>query len=255
MNLRLGSTLAVLAALFLISNQVSANSEDKAKTNKNSKTNMYISLQAGGAVPLKNIGVGAISFLPDIEDRMQKKPKNSFVIDAVLGRQILNGFSAELELAHSLKHKYNYNLSEDIVSIKESGKARIRSTSLFINGRYKHEINKFPLVPYITAGVGYAQNKISNFTVNLDRGTVIFPYKVRGKATNNFAWQVGVGGMFPLIKDRLYFDIGYKYRDLGKVKSSNNVIDSDGVLNVANDHIVSGRLRTSNVLAGVSLNF
>jgi opacity protein-like surface antigen len=66
------------------------------------------------------------------------------------------------------------------------------------------------LHPYVTAGVGAAQNHLDANCVSCDYGTS------NGANTHNsFAWDVGVGTRIDLFQD-LKFDVAYRYYDLGK---------------------------------------
>lgn len=66
------------------------------------------------------------------------------------------------------------------------------------------------LHPYITAGIGAAQNHLDANCVSCDYGTS------NGANTHNtFAWDVGAGTRIDLFQD-LKLDIAYRYYDLGK---------------------------------------
>jgi opacity protein-like surface antigen len=66
------------------------------------------------------------------------------------------------------------------------------------------------LHPYLTAGVGAAQNHLDKNCVSCDYGTS------NGSNTNNtFAWDVGAGARIDLFSD-LKLDVAYRYYNLGK---------------------------------------
>jgi opacity protein-like surface antigen len=66
------------------------------------------------------------------------------------------------------------------------------------------------LQPYLTAGVGAAQNHLDKNCVSCDYGTS------NGTNTNNtFAWDVGAGTRIDLFPD-LKLDVAYRYYHLGK---------------------------------------
>jgi outer membrane autotransporter protein len=60
--------------------------------------------------------------------------------------------------------------------------------------------------PYIMAGVGMAPNK-AGLTKQVGSYAI-------GNQKNNFAWQLGVGATYKVTKQS-FFDIGYRYVDLG----------------------------------------
>lgn len=61
---------------------------------------------------------------------------------------------------------------------------------------------------YGTGGIGYAYNNTDNMT------------GFKGKATNNFAWNVGAGVEYA-VTPCMVVDLGYRFSDLGKAEVKN----------------------------------
>lgn len=76
---------------------------------------------------------------------------------------------------------------------------------------------------YIAGGIGAAFNKSEDNVVS--GGTN--PYYQPGKTKDNFAWSIGIGGVYN-INESLDADLQYRYYDAGKVVSQNVGVKSDG---------------------------
>lgn len=85
------------------------------------------------------------------------------------------------------------------------------SFSSMINGYYDFH-NSSNFTPYLTAGLGFAQNhtKIDQENNGLS---------VNKKTTDNFAYKLGLGSKYS-INQNFDFDIRYQFVDLGKYKFS-----------------------------------
>lgn len=91
------------------------------------------------------------------------------------------------------------------------------------------------LQPYIGGGVGVAYNDVDSVSA----GSIILP----GDTSTEFAWNVGAGltiGIFP----GAAIDLGYRYADLGKIKT-----ESVGGVSL------SGDLTAHEVMAGLRVGF
>lgn len=78
-------------------------------------------------------------------------------------------------------------------------------------------------VPYLTAGIGYAQNKLNNYRVVSGSSSIT----QKGGKENSMIWGAGVGGVAK-INDRFGIDVGYRYMNLGKVKGSTTFTSNSG---------------------------
>lgn len=96
------------------------------------------------------------------------------------------------------------------------GGAKFRNWSAMLNGYVDFNLPFIrPLVPYIGAGAGIAQNKINGTTVNVSGGTV---NSITGSTKDQFAWQAMAGGSF-YFNPALALDVGYRYFHGGKAES------------------------------------
>lgn len=73
------------------------------------------------------------------------------------------------------------------------------------------------VTPYVGGGVGLSAINVMGYKdVNVPAGG--FAYAVKDKTTTNFAWAV-YGGLSYDVTDRFTLDLGYRYTDLGSVKT------------------------------------
>lgn len=217
------------------------------------KEGYYVSGQIGGAIPTTKLK--SLSIIDDAVSTKQRL-KDSITFSLLFGKEISNQFAAEIELSHSPKHKFNKNSSEfdgavfrDIVT-----KAKVKTTSGFANLTYKHTWKNMPFTPYATLGAGISSNKISNITFIQTITGVTENDSARGKTKTNFAWQVGAGVLIPVTKS-IDINFCYKYKDLGKVESSNITTVSGFTSVYPGGKLIKGRLQTSNIMLGIKASF
>lgn len=101
-------------------------------------------------------------------------------------------------------------------------KADIKSWVLLANGYYD-----FPVgwgIPYVGAGIGWAQNKVDNVSGTNSGLTFNAP----GGTHSGFAWALMAGVSMP-INPALIADVGVRYVDAGKVETDAGNITSGGV--------------------------
>jgi opacity protein-like surface antigen len=96
------------------------------------------------------------------------------------------------------------------------GGAKFRNWSAMANGYFDFNLPFIrPLIPYVGAGVGIAQNKVSGTTVTVTGGQV---NSITGSNKDQFAWQAMAGGSF-YFSPTLALDVGYRYFHGGKAES------------------------------------
>ncbi|HVT62045.1 MAG TPA: porin family protein [Legionellaceae bacterium] len=153
-----------------------------------------------------------------------------------IGKQIQNNI--DINLLYLNNEKFNYQIFQTGSSqtIGYSGNARTRyfnlvNRSLLVNAvlhpaQHWLSIHAFELLPFISGGIGYGYNQVSNFyTV----GTVIVTNTAVGSvtstgnqvSTNSFAWQASVGLNIQLSTSPLSVDVGYRFYDGGRFNTSN----------------------------------
>ncbi|HTV90934.1 MAG TPA: outer membrane beta-barrel protein [Stellaceae bacterium] len=88
---------------------------------------------------------------------------------------------------------------------------------LDMNGLYPEAFGLWE--PYVTAGVGVSWNDVGAFSGAFTSGELAgVTFNEVGSTRANFAWGAGVGVGYP-ITPSLTFDLGYKYLDLGELRS------------------------------------
>jgi opacity protein-like surface antigen len=106
----------------------------------------------------------------------------------------------------------------------------IQHSSVFLNA-YAHLMDDTSyVIPYLTAGVGYAENRVKDFNASGTEGgntTIISTSRTKSR---DIAWNIGAGAAFILTK-HVNLEANYKFVDIGKVKiySTNTVNGSPGV--------------------------
>lgn len=77
-------------------------------------------------------------------------------------------------------------------------------------------------VPYISAGAGFASNKIGCLkNYNLNQGEdypLLYDVTLRGRRINCFSWQAGIGAYYAF-HNQWRFGMGYRFLDVGKLST------------------------------------
>ena len=199
--------------------------------------------EEGKAYVAGNFGVGIsakkFDYDPEHNDIDPTKLKNSMNFGVALGYKITDHVRAELAINRFQNFKYQ---AADKLNTDTTYSQKISSTSAFINGYYDiKEMNGF--MPYITAGVGFSKNKAGDFSTNVKNVTPEIDPK--GKTQTEFGWNAGVGIAYNL-NERITLDLlNYKYYDLGKVSTENDVAGEASV----------GKLKVHSINTGIRIKF
>lgn len=98
---------------------------------------------------------------------------------------------------------------------KDFGDAKFQNWSAMLNGYFDFNVPFIrPLIPYVGAGVGIAQNKVNGTVVPVTGGTV---NSITGSTKDQFAWQAMAGASF-YFSPTLALDVGYRYFHGGKAE-------------------------------------
>jgi opacity protein-like surface antigen len=96
------------------------------------------------------------------------------------------------------------------------GNARFHNWSAMLNGYVDFNVPPIrPLIPYIGAGAGIAQNKLNGTTVTVG-GTQVA--SITGSTKDQFAWQAMAGASW-YFTPTLALDVGYRYFHGGSAES------------------------------------
>ena len=124
-------------------------------------------------------------------------------------------YSGPLRTDFNIQYRrLNYKHSNANNSVKQ----RTKNFTLFWNGYIDAE-NESGFVPYLTGGIGYSRLFPGRATETSSGGAVAV---FNGRASNNFAWNVGAGSKVKLA-DNVALDLTYRYTTLGRVKFSDSV--------------------------------
>lgn len=109
---------------------------------------------------------------------------------------------------------------DDVDKAPSGYTADITSFNVLVNGYVDFPLKRWArVVPYVGAGVGYANNKldaISNPNLPpLPPGLSTLP----GGTTSDVAWQLSLGAGIQLTR-KIVLDVGYRYLDSGKLETS-----------------------------------
>lgn len=140
---------------------------------------------------------------------------NSAVVGAAIGYRVQPRIRAELAVGH----RGGFELDDaDAHSPPTSFKGDIRSWNVMLNGYYDFDAAG-PWKPFISAGIGYARNKVSSITAtNPGAGTGnLANFVLNGDTEGGFAWSLGVGASYAY-SNRMSLELAYRYVDLGNIK-------------------------------------
>lgn len=131
---------------------------------------------------------------------------NSYVVGGGLGYRFSPWFRSDVTFDYRPDFKD-----------KALGDARFRNWSAMLNGYIDFNVPPLrPLVPYIGAGAGIAQNKIEGTIVTVG-GTEVA--SVTGSSKNQFAWQA-MAGISWYFTTTTALDVGYRYFHGGSAENA-----------------------------------
>lgn len=106
----------------------------------------------------------------------------------------------------------------------------VRSVAFFANGYYDVPVEG-DFTPFVTAGLGYARNTMSDWTrINPNAGSATRTF---GSATDSgFAWNVGAGVAWDVDSvmgsGPVKLEVAWRYFDLGSINGSDIPLDGSG---------------------------
>jgi len=106
---------------------------------------------------------------------------------------------------------------------------------------YYDIVERANFIPYLMAGAGLAHNKAGNFVLSSAETAL-------KDEQNSFAWQVGAGVKYK-INNRTFLDLGYKYVNLGKVKTSDVLWEP--TITKTPQNVIKGKLKAHEVSLGM----
>ena len=181
---------------------------------------------------------------------MPKGSKASFKTNPVysigIGYHFNDLFRADLNLQY---RPINIKKST-ITPLEQANKAT--SYSAMLNAYLNLSDSQDDVIPYLTAGVGYGKNKLSNYTISSTSGLTTATVVQSGKTTNNLMLNVGAGITIAIVNN-LRVDIGYRYYSLGKLKGQ-SYLSATGANNSTGPYKITS-LKANEVTVGLIFKF
>jgi opacity protein-like surface antigen len=145
----------------------------------------------------------------------QDSLSNAAIGALAFGYRPIKSLRLELEASQQTKLGFhnNLNLSGGI----GSNDIEINNSAFFMKGYYDFKFHRC-VNPYLTAGLGWSHNEAKGTQTYSADST--WNTKWQTTTSDNLAWLVGVGMAWAL-NERVIFDLGYEYRDLGEWKLAN----------------------------------
>ena len=181
----------------------------------------YIALRGTATVSaVKGVTENAV---PDIEIRHDRD------VVAVVGLAYGYGWAARglpIRTEVEYQHRFRFDLDWRLLGAQQIGfENNLRSDSVLVTAVYDLTLYR-SIVGYAGGGIGWTRNWASVDRVEIGVGLL----EERTDTTDNFTWTVMTGVTMPLAP-RWRMEIGYRYIDLGEVKSgpflSGTVVTAD----------------------------
>jgi opacity protein-like surface antigen len=189
-----------------------------AQTSLASDDSVYVRLDAGLSM------AGKLS-KRDYDQFGTRSLKNAGVYSLGLGYKINDNFRADVAAEYRGKYKFTkgkvpvFNATPALVDGVAA--QNFNSFAIKLNGYY--DVAKLgAFTPYVTAGAGIAFNNAGDLTM-VEKASGKLTNVQKGQRSSSFTWNIGGGARIDIAED-VGVDIGYKYVDLGSVKTSNKFI-------------------------------
>jgi opacity protein-like surface antigen len=140
--------------------------------------------------------------------------KSSVIAGVGVGYDFGKRISADVTVNHRFKYWYDHNAYEN----------KFSSTSVMFTGYYSFPTNT--VSPYLAAGAGVSFNKLGDVNYLGLARKIDDEDSTKGNRHTSFAWHVGTGIKFKVF-ERGMLDLGYRFTNLGRFKSSNTNLKGD----------------------------
>jgi opacity protein-like surface antigen len=182
-----------------------------------------------------------------IEDTTKKhKMGSAGVFGGGVGYRFNENVRTDLTISYRPGYSLKFNDTVDPIHYKGKVKSLVGLANVY------YDVATYGVVtPYVTAGMGIARNTLKNITANTQGGFTSF----NGASKNNFAWTIGAGASTSL-GNGFAFDLGYRFINLGKIKSGRNAT----IHNITfNNYLDAGykthHIRAHEIMAGIRYEF
>lgn len=155
------------------------------------------------------------------------------------------------ELEYAVRSQSKVSWSGDSLGDTDSTKMKFDVQTLFVNLYYDIKTST-AFTPYFGAGLGMAFIKgKSDLSINYGPGAPTFSGSA-SKSQTNFAWNVGAGVAYA-ITDNWDLDLGYRYVDMGEVKTGG--ITYQDSFGSSETYTGKADLRAHEVMLGIRYTF
>jgi len=173
------------------------------------------------------------------------KKANLFEIGA--GYYIHDNISVNLSYLNSSKFHLNSS-SDDVDDNHFTHDSHLKFSALMANVYYHIPLNN-NFEPFIGIGLGMSRNTQSDFYIT--KNGAYFKNR-KGDSKNNFAFGANLGTLVKF-NDKLSLKLEYRYLDLGKIRTNNYYIFSDGDTDYG--AVNTSKLRVHTFLIGIRYQF
>lgn len=151
---------------------------------------------------------------------------SSVLLEAGVGYHLPSNFRVDLTAGY--RPGFEVSSQESLSGVSATAKADIRSWALLANVYYDIPTGT-RFSPYLGGGVGVAFNRLETVTYRFGAAE----FTEEGKSKTSFAWTLAAGVGFAAT-DNISIDLGYRYIDLGEIRTSGdsslgavNPVDAD----------------------------
>jgi len=181
----------------------------------------------------------------------EKKFTNGFAYSVGVGYKLKQNLRTELAYHGISNLKYSANIDNNGAKGSTAYKQKLQINALMANIIYDIQLpSSYSFNPYLGIGLGYAQLKPGEASINASNATVNY----KAKKSNNFTYAIS-GGLAFHLNEQIMLDVGYKFQDFGKVKKFSSAKGP----NLANYKPYNGKsgfkVRTHSMMAGIRYSF
>lgn len=197
----------------------------------------YVKLELGGAGQANDEGFWHPPGAADPDVFFDLSSKTAGYGGVAFGFDWMNGFRGDVSLLRFGDSDVSGDWSRTVP--KKPGPhasvdASTNTTAMMVTGYYsplEQQGRNVLIQPFLSAGVGFARNTMSDWErTNSAAGRPV--RKFEGDASNDFAWSVGLGVAFEIMRapgrTPIILEAGYKYFDLGTVSGGDKPIGNTG---------------------------
>lgn len=168
---------------------------------------------------------------------------SSFIIGAGVGYKLPHGF--RIDVTYNNRNGYDLSGSDPAGTTFDP---KTTANTVMFNGYYDLPFMIADKVrPYVGGGIGRSRNKVNN--INWQDGA--FSGQVPGGSTTSTAWQLTLGADIRLTPNWV-LDVGYRYTDLGDLKTNSGAATSGQPFNANNFTTpLQGKLKANEFLFNI----